>query len=169
MTSRRSFIATATKLAIGGVALSAVPYASKRALGLPVSGEALRTVRLEAREVRWELASGKTVKAMAYNGEVPGPMIRAREGERLRVVLKNSLTEPTTIHWHGVDVPNAMDGVPGVTQDPVSPGGTFAYEFEAKPAGTRWYHTHFGGHRQLDLGLAAPLIIDARVIEPVNY
>src|SRR5713101_7292243 len=157
MISRRSFIATATKLAIGGAGLSAVPYASKRALGLPASGEGLGTIRLEAREVRWELAPGKTVKAMAYNGQIPGPMIRAREGERLRVALKNSLTEPTTVHWHGVDVPNAMDGVPGLTQEPVPPGGTFAYEFEAKPAGTRWYHTHFDEHRQMDLGLVAPL------------
>ncbi len=169
MISRRSFIATATKLAIGGAGLSAVPYASKRALGLPASGEGLGTIRLEAREVRWELAPGKTVKAMAYNGQIPGPMIRAREGERLRVVLKNSLTEPTTVHWHGVDVPNAMDGVPGLTQEPVAPGGTFAYEFEAKPAGTRWYHTHFDEHRQMDLGLAAPLVIEATAKEPMNY
>src|SRR5712692_161741 len=169
MTSRRSFIASATKLVIGGVALSAGPQAAKPALGLAAGDEGLRTIRLEAREVRWELAPGKTVTAMAYNGEVPGPMIRAREGERLRVVLKNSLTEPTTIHWHGVDVPNAMDGVPGLTQEPVAPGGTFAYEFEARPAGTRWYHTHFDEHRQMDLGLAAPLIIEATAKEPVNY
>src|SRR5713101_8693055 len=166
MISRRSFIATATKLAIGGAGLSAVPYASKRALGLPASGEGLGTIRLEAREVRWELAPGKTVKAMAYNGQVPGPLIRAREGERLRVVLKNALTEPTTIHWHGVDVPNRMDGVPDVTQKPVRPGEVFVYEFEARPAGTRWYHTHFREHHQMDLGLVAPLIIEPAGAEP---
>src|SRR5713101_3747948 len=169
MTSRRSFIATATKLAIGGVALSAVAQASKPALGLAASGGGLRTIHLEAREVRWELAPGKTVKAMAYNGEVPGPTIRAREGERLRVVLKNSLSEPTTIHWHGVDVPNAMDGVPGVTQRPVAPGAAFTYEFDARPAGTRWYHTHFDEHRQMDLGLVAPLIIEPAEKEAVGY
>src|SRR5713101_8368470 len=138
MTSRRSFIATATKLATGGVALSAVSQASKRSLGLAASGERLRTIQLETREVRWELAPGKTVKAMAYNGQVPGPEIRVREGERVRVVVKNSLGEPTTVHWHGVDVPNSMDGVPGVTQEPIQPAATFAYEFEARPAGTRW-------------------------------
>src|SRR5712692_4471868 len=169
MTSRRSFIASATKLVIGGVALSAGPQAAKPALGLAAGDEGLRTIRLEAREVRWELAPGKVVKAMAYNGQVPGPEIRAREGERLRVVLKNSLGEPTTIHWHGVDVPNAMDGVPGVTQEPVQPGATFTYEFEARPAGTRWYHTHFDEHRQMDLGLAAPLIIQANDKEPWAY
>ena len=85
-----------------------------------------------------------------------------REGERVRIVLKNSLGEPTTIHWHGVDVPNAMDGVPDITQKPIRPGETFVYEFEARPAGTRWYHTHFQEHRQMDLGLAAPLIIEPR-------
>jgi FtsP/CotA-like multicopper oxidase with cupredoxin domain len=106
---------------------------------------------------------------MTYNGQVPGPEIRAREGERLRVVLRNSLREPTTIHWHGVDVPNAMDGVPGVTQKPAQPGETFVYEFEARPAGTRWYHTHFQEHRQMDLGLVAPLIIEPATPEPSAY
>ena len=123
----------------------------------PVDG--VREIRLEAREVMWELAPGKRIKAMTYNGQVPGPELRVQEGERVRVVLTNALAEPTTIHWHGVDVPNAMDGVPGVTQKPVAPGETFVYEFEARPAGTRWYHTHFASVKQLDLGLYAPLII----------
>src|SRR5712692_5810988 len=135
MTSRRSFIATATKLAIGGVAFSAVPQASEPVLGFAASGVGVRTIHLEAREVRWELAPGKTVKAMAYNGMVPGPEIRVLEGERVRVVVKNSLAEPTTVHWHGADVPNSMDGVPGITQAPVQPGATFAYESEARPSG----------------------------------
>jgi FtsP/CotA-like multicopper oxidase with cupredoxin domain len=128
-----------------------------------------RTIALEARETTWELVPGKTIRAMTYNGQVPGPEIRAREGERLRVVLKNALAEPTTIHWHGVDVPNAMDGVPGVTQKPVQPGEAFVYEFEARPAGTRWYHTHFQEHRQMDLGLVAPLIIEPATPEPSAY
>jgi len=106
---------------------------------------------------------------MTYNGRVPGPEIRAREGERLRVVLENALGEPTTVHWHGVDVPNAMDGAPGITQEPIQPGETFVYEFEARPAGTRWYHTHLREHRQMDLGLAAPLVIEAAAPEPMAY
>jgi len=129
----------------------------------------VRTFHLETRAVSWELAPGRTVKAMAYNGRVPGPEIRVREGQRIRIVLKNSLAEPTTIHWHGVDVPNAMDGVPGVTQKAVQPGETFVYEFDARPAGTRWYHTHFQEHRQMDLGLAAPLIIEPAAPEPLAY
>src|SRR5207244_1978839 len=165
MRTRREFLITAGRLGLGAAGVAAVGSRPRES----VAAGAPRTIRLEAREVKWELAPGKTIKAMAYNGEVPGPAIRAREGERLRVVLKNSLAEPTTIHWHGVDVPNPMDGVPGVTQKPVQPGETFVYEFEARPAGTRWYHTHFDEHRQMDLGLAAPLIIEATAKEPTSY
>lgn len=129
----------------------------------------VRTFHLETRAVSWELAPGRIVKAMAYDGRVPGPEIRMREGERVRIVLKNSLAESTTIHWHGVDVPNAMDGVPGITQKAVQPGETFVYEFDARPAGTRWYHTHFQEHRQMDLGLAAALIIEPSMPEPLAY
>ena len=129
----------------------------------------VREMLLETRQVKWELAPGKSIDAMAYNGRIPGPEIRVKEGERVRVVLKNSLGEPTTIHWHGVDVPNSMDGVPGITQQPVPPGGTFVYEFEARPAGTRWYHTHFQEHRQMDLGLVAPLIIEPAGPEPFRF
>jgi FtsP/CotA-like multicopper oxidase with cupredoxin domain len=129
----------------------------------------VREIHLEAREVRWELAPGKVIKGMAYTGQIPGPELRLTEGERVRIVLRNSLPEPTTIHWHGVDVPNSMDGVPGITQKPVAPGQTFVYEFEARPTGTRWYHTHFQEHRQLDLGLYAPLIIEPAGPDPFPF
>src|SRR5437879_4461092 len=165
MRTRREFLITAGRLGLGAAGVAAVGSRPRES----VAAGAPRTIRLEAREVKWELAPGKTIKAMAYNGEVPGPAIRAREGERLRVVLKNSLAEPTTIHWHGVDVPNPMDGVPGVTQKPVQPGETFVYEFEARPAGTRWYHTHFQEHRQMDLGLVAPLIIEPAGPDPFPF
>jgi FtsP/CotA-like multicopper oxidase with cupredoxin domain len=169
MMTRRNFLAAA-----GGVALSAGVADLSRRLSGPTTvaaGDALdaRTIRLQAREVSWEFAPGRTIRAMGYDGRVPGPEIRAREGERLRVVFTNRLAAPTTIHWHGVDVPNAMDGVPGITQKPIQPGETFAYEFEARPPGTRWYHTHFQEHHQMDLGLAAPLIIEPAAPEPMPY
>ncbi len=171
MPSRRAFITTVTKLGLGGAAVisAAAKFGLRDTAALAAAESGVRTIHLEAREVKWELAPGKTIKAMTYNGHVPGPTIRAREGERLRIVLKNSLSEPTTIHWHGVDVPNAMDGVPGLTQEAVKPGETFTYEFQARPAGTRWYHTHFDEHRQMDLGLAAPLIIEPAAAEPMAY
>lgn len=165
MRTRRDFLLTAARAGLGAVGVAALGSTSRES----VAGSAARTIHLEAREAKWELAPGKTITAMTYNGEVPGPAVRAREGERLRVVLKNSLSEPTTIHWHGVDVPNAMDGVPDLTQAAVQPGETFAYEFEARPAGTRWYHTHFDEQRQIDLGLAAPLIIEPTATEPMAY
>ncbi len=166
--SRRTVLSTTATLGLGAIASRLVGLNAHDA-SASVDPAPARTIHLEAREIDWELAPGKTVKAMAYNGQVPGPMIRAREGERLRVVLENGLSEPTTIHWHGLDVPNAMDGVPGLTQRPVKPGDRFVYEFEARPAGTRWYHTHFDEHRQMDLGLVAPLIIEPRASEPMAY
>ncbi len=120
---------------------------------------------LTTKMVKWTLTDGVMVNAMTYNGTVPGPMIRVTEGDRVRIIVKNELDEPTTIHWHGVEVPNNMDGVPGMTQDPIQPGGTFTYEFVAKPAGTYMYHSHYEGDRQVSAGLYAPFIIDPKTPE----
>lgn len=123
-------------------------------------------VELIAQEIQWELAPGKRVTALAYNGQVPGPEIRVRQGQRLRVALTNRLATPTSIHWHGVDVPIAMDGVPNMPTPPIEPGDTFVYEFDARPAGSRWYHTHFASTEQLDRGLYAPLYIEPETPDP---
>ena len=90
----------------------------------------------------------------------PGPELRVREGERLRVTLDNQLPEPTTIHWHGIPLPNPMDGVPDVTQPAVMPGERFVYEFLATTPGTYFYHSHVG--LQLDRGLVGALIVEPR-------
>lgn len=97
-----------------------------------------------------------------YNGTVPGPEIRVRQGERLRVVVENRLGESTTVHWHGIRVPNAMDGVPDLTQAPIAPGGTFAYEFDVPDAGTYWYHPHQRSFEQVGRGLSGALIVEER-------
>jgi FtsP/CotA-like multicopper oxidase with cupredoxin domain len=167
---RREFVTRAGWAGIGAVGV--IGHGGPLGLGaIRRAGAAanVREILLEARQVKWELAPGRSITAMAYNGRVPGPEIRVKEGERVRVVLKNALGEPTTIHWHGVDVPNSMDGVPGITQKPVPAAGTFVYEFEARPAGTRWYHTHFQEHRQMDLGLVAPLIIEPAGSDPFPF
>jgi FtsP/CotA-like multicopper oxidase with cupredoxin domain len=170
--SRREFLRVSGQAGLGALALGAGggllvpgPAASAQREG---AGR-VREIFLEAREVRWDLAPGKVVKAMAYNSQIPGPELRLREGERVRIVLKNSLSDPTTIHWHGVDVPNPMDGVPGLTQKPIPPGQAFVYEFTATPPGTRWYHTHLQEHKQLDLGLYAPLIIEPAEPDPFAF
>ena len=101
----------------------------------------------------------------AYNATVPGPEIRVRQGDTVRVTARNGLAQPTTVHWHGVRLPNAMDGVPDVTQKPILPGGEFTYEFEAVDAGSFWYHPHFNSPEQQGRGLSGPLIVEER--EPI--
>ncbi|APW98404.1 copper oxidase [Halobiforma lacisalsi AJ5] len=105
-----------------------------------------------------DVGADETDETWLYEGQLPGPELRVSEGETLRVSLENLVSEGTTIHWHGVPVPNRMDGVPNVTQDPVPPEGTFEYEYEASPAGTYVYHSHVG--LQLDRGLYGPLIVE---------
>lgn len=121
--------------------------------------------RLTTKPVRWQILSGTRVTAWTYNGTVPGPEVRVPYGQKVRIIVNNRLPEPTTVHWHGIQVPNSMDGVPGVTQQPIGVGKTFTYAFRAIPAGggqggTFMYHSHFDEDRQVGLGLSAPLIID---------
>lgn len=118
----------------------------------------LREFRLVAQQGEAEVAPGKVYRNWMYNGQFPGPEIRVKEGERLRIIVENQLPEDTTVHWHGVPVPNAMDGVPGLTQKPIAPGESFVYEFEATPAGSYIYHSHVG--LQIDRGLIGPLVIE---------
>lgn len=95
-----------------------------------------------------------------YNGSFPGPEIRVKRGERVRVRFTNELDEPTSIHWHGIRIDNAMDGVAGLTQPAVQPGESFEYDFEVPDAGTYWYHAHNMSWNQVPRGLAGPLIIE---------
>ena len=133
----------------------------------PAAAE-VKEFSLTVGRVRWELAPGEVVEAYAYNGQVPGPELRVKEGDTVRVRVTNGLAEPTTIHWHGVDVPANMDGVPGLSQEPIAPGATFTYEFVAKPAGSRWYHAHVNEHIQQGGGLAGALIIEPRDSTPAS-
>lgn len=132
-------------------------------------GGQVREFRLVVRPGKWEIAPGTVIDAWTYNGLVPGPELRVREGDLMRVVVKNALPVATTIHWHGVDLDWRMDGPPGVNQDPIQPGQTFVYEFVATPAGTRIYHSHVDPGVQMELGLYGALIIEPREPEPVRY
>jgi manganese oxidase len=138
---------------------AATETAGGRPLAFRVDGD-VKVFELTARPVKWPIVGNIVATAYTYNGTVPGPLIRVTEGDKVRVVLHNQLPEATTIHWHGVLVPNAMDGVPDMTQQPVQPGETFTYEFTARPAGTFWYHSHFRSDVQIGVGLHGPLIID---------
>ena len=103
---------------------------------------------------------GPQTAVWAYDGQVPGPTLRLRQGEPVQIVVENALDEDTTVHWHGIRLPNAMDGVPGLTQPPVRPGESFTYAFTPPDAGTYWYHPHANSLRQLGRGLAGVLIVE---------
>jgi len=151
--SRRAFLKTSAATLMG----AGLPgYFSSIAIGK--EKKSIKEFRFSASTARVNLGAGPDFVAWTYNGQVPGPEIRVKEGEIIRVVLKNYLSQGTTIHWHGIPIANAMDGVPGITQKIVKPGETFVYEFEAKPAGTFIYHSH--AKYQLDQGLYGPLIIE---------
>lgn len=146
-------------------AFDLVRPAASAAIAPPWEGRAAGQVRefeLTVGRIQWELAPGHVVEAYAYNGRVPGPELRVTEGDIVRVRVLNTLDEPTTIHWHGVEVPVTMDGVPALSQEPIPPGGSFTYEFVAVPAGTRWYHSHFSELTQQGGGLVGALIIEPR-------
>lgn len=122
----------------------------------------VKVFALTCTELEWETQPGKKVRAMAYNGMVPGPVIRVTEGDKVRIHVKNEMKESTAVHWHGLRVPNHMDGVPFITQNPIPPGGTFTYEFVAKPAGTHMYHSHHNSTEQVGLGLLGAFIVDPK-------
>lgn len=117
-------------------------------------------VTLVAKEEKQKLSNGVVVPVWTFNGSSPGPEIRVKKGEKVKVTLKNELSAPVSIHWHGYPVPNNMDGIPGVTQDAIEPGKSFTYEFEANVPGTYWYHSHQDSVNQLDRGLYGALIVE---------
>jgi FtsP/CotA-like multicopper oxidase with cupredoxin domain len=121
-----------------------------------------RTVELnlDAQVARVTISPGHEVEAWTYNGDIPGPVIRAKVGDRLIVHFTNHLPQPTTIHWHGVRVPFAMDGVPGHSQPEVAPGGSFTYDFTLPDAGLFWYHPHVMSALQTGYGLYGALLVE---------
>lgn len=142
----------------------AAPFLERR----PAPTGKVVEIDLVAAPTSLELLDGRALDVWAYNGSVPGPTIRAREGDTIRVRFKNELPQPTTVHWHGIRLPNAMDGVPGVTQPPIPPGESFVYEFLARDAGTFWYHPHVRGSEQLGRGLYGVLIVEEAEPPPVR-
>lgn len=117
-------------------------------------------IELEARVADIEFVPGYKTPAWTYGGTVPGPLIHAKVGDRVIVHFRNNLPEGTSIHWHGLRVPNDMDGVPGVTQDPVASGGEFRYEFTVDDAGTYWYHPHINSAAQVGWGMYGPIVVE---------
>jgi FtsP/CotA-like multicopper oxidase with cupredoxin domain len=145
--NRRGFLAT-------GAALAFAPS---------LSFSRAETKVLRVAPARQQLAGAlyPSTDVWAYNGKVPGPELRLKQGRRVTIEVENALGVDTTVHWHGVRVPNAMDGVPNVTQAPIAAnGGRFKYEFAPPDAGTFWYHPHLGSTEQVARGLYGPLIVE---------
>src|SRR5262245_16872694 len=162
-----------------GVEVS-VPFAnriSRRSLflagGGAIAGMALRPIGLRAAsgslEKSFAAAPGRASLAgpsypetavWAYNGQTPGPEIRLPQGGHVRIVVENRLPEDTTIHWHGLRVPNAMDGAPYVTQPPIQSKESFTYEFTVPDAGTYWYHPHAHSAEEIGRGLMGAFIVE---------
>jgi FtsP/CotA-like multicopper oxidase with cupredoxin domain len=137
----------------------------------PARADAPRTHRLllAPGEANLVTPEGPATSVWTYNGTVPGPVIRARQGERLTVEVENHLPVDTTVHWHGLRLPHAMDGVPHVTQAPIpARGGRFVYSFDLPDAGTFWYHPHVASAEAVGRGLAGALIVEERKALPVD-
>ena len=120
---------------------------------------------LEASEFKWEIKPGQTIAAWGFNGQVPGPVLKAKQGDTLVVKVKNNLPEPTIVHWHGIRLPASMDGTDDV-QKPIAPGETFEYRFQLPDAGTFWYHSHHNETYQVERGMYGGIIVEAEN-EPV--
>ncbi|CAG7633125.1 Cell division protein FtsP [Paenibacillus solanacearum] len=127
----------------------------------PRTGIPDKTFTLTAEKKTVQLSSGKSVDAWTFNGQIPGPELRMKEGDLVEVTLINKDVEQgATIHWHGLDVPNAEDGVAGATQDAVMPGESHTYRFIAEQTGTFWYHSHQQSKEAVQKGLFGPLVVE---------
>ena len=128
--------------------------------------DSVKVFHLVAEEVWHTFASGLKAKCWGYNGKVHGPTIEAVEGERFASTLPTSLKAPTSVHWHGVFLPNGMDGVGGLTQRAIQPGETFKYEWTVRQSGTFMYHSHHDEMTQMAMGMMGMLVFHPRKTSP---
>jgi manganese oxidase len=126
----------------------------------------VRVFDLETSVIRWTILPGVTVDAYAFNGQIPGPRLRFRQGDHVWINVRNRLPETTTVHWHGLVLPNVMDGPAHITQEPIENGHIYRYEFTAVQSGTYFYHSHDHVDRQQSLGLYGAMLIEPREADP---
>jgi FtsP/CotA-like multicopper oxidase with cupredoxin domain len=147
--------------------VKAFPAATQGLGGQPLEYELDGDVKvfvLTCQVVQWEHAPGKFVEAWTYNGVTPGPQVRVTEGDKVRFIVRNELPQSTSIHFHGLMVPNNMDGVPYITQPPIKPGEVFIYEFQVREgnAGAHMYHSHHNAAFQVTMGLLGAFIVEPK-------
>jgi FtsP/CotA-like multicopper oxidase with cupredoxin domain len=160
----RSLISRRTLL-LAGAGIAFAPRVSSWS----ARADGTRVIHLSAAPAQVSLvgADYPTTNVWAYDGQVPGPTLRLRQGEPVQIIVENKLDEDTTVHWHGIRLPNAMDGVPGLTQPPIRPGESFVYEFTPPDAGTFWYHPHADSLQQLGRGMVGALIVEEK--SPLSF
>ncbi|WGY48268.1 multicopper oxidase family protein [Vibrio sp. ABG19] len=151
--TRRRLLQFGSAIGIG----AALPACSLLRLS---SDEDSYVYHLTAQPATAELVPGYQTDVLGFNGSIPAPTIRCRQGKKVTIHFTNKLNQPTTIHWHGLRIPIAMDGVPFLSQDPIMPGETFTYEFTPPDAGTFWYHPHMNSVNQLGMGLVGMLVVE---------
>jgi FtsP/CotA-like multicopper oxidase with cupredoxin domain len=144
------------------VTYTAAPDARGDQILQPRIENGVKVFDIEASIIRWNILPDAAVEAYAYNRQVPGPRLQLMEGDHVRINFHNALPESTTVHWHGLILPNAMDGPAKITQDPVPPGGNYIYEFTVGQSGTYFYHSHDHPDRQQALGLYGALLISPK-------
>ena len=188
MVNRRDFL----KWSAAAVAGMSVSLRTDRALGEPVSTttqrnpddhrvvtpngrstlgrevDGVRVFHLVAEPIRHTMTPGLELNMWGFNGTTPGPTLEAFEGERARIYVTNHLPAPTSIHWHGIEVPNGMDGVNGLTQELIQPGQTFWYEFDLPRPGTFMYHPHSDEMTQIGMGMMGMIVVHPRQPEEVD-
>jgi manganese oxidase len=131
--------------------------------------DGVKVFHLIAEEFDHEFAPGLVARCWGYNGRTPGPTIEVVEGDRVRVYVTNRLPEPTTVHWHGIILPNGMDGVSGLSQPAIQPGETYVYEFTLRQHGTFMYHSHYDEMVQIGLGMMGMLIVHPKTPPPRKF
>ena len=152
-----------SSVAAAGNKLPYVPVVTPDGVTLPWTlDHGVKVFHLIAGQFKRELAPGMTINVWGYNGQSPGPTIEAVEGDRVRILVTNHLPEDTAVHWHGVLLPNGMDGVQGLNQPHIKPGETFAYEFTLRQSGTQMYHPHSDETLQMAMGMEGFFIIHPR-------
>jgi len=173
LTRRRFVTGFAAGGAVFGLGLgSCLAQTSKHTLSRPLplstSPQTLKGNRFDL-NIAYQLANftGKDRVATSVNGSLPAPTLRWREGDRVKINLKNNLAQDSSIHWHGIILPTQMDGVPGLSFNGIKPGKSFEYEFEVNQSGTYWYHSHSGFQEQT--GVYGAIVIDPKEPDPVAY
>ena len=187
MTSRRDLLKGSVALLAGGALAAGPRHATAAATRPPIAPQGgqrytpvvtpnggtlpwkmvdgVKVFHLVAEPVEREFAPGMTVKCWGYNGQTPGPTIECVEGDRVRVLVTNRLPEHTSIHWHGLFVPNGMDGVSGLTQPAIKPGETYVYEFTLRQNGTFLYHPHADEMVQMAMGMQGFFVVHPKAPE----